>query len=154
MRKHGTAPMSELLGVEELATAVGCTPGRLRTLMRSGLLTPWDEHIHYELARVSIDLQLVVASERAQSPQVALFHPDIMSDPRFFILATNSIDPVRWGAGWTGTRHPQGLPGVLPSDAVKLVPSGKKVPTTMKRIAGAKYHIDKLLERASNSFIV
>lgn len=126
---------SAWLDVADFAELVGCSPARLRVLVRCGLLRPWERYIAREDApAVAVVPQLVVMDDPAIPPQVVRFHRDLVTDARFLVLVTNSVDPRRWGPGWPGSRDER-LTGLMDARRVKVMKPGSKITTAMKRIS-------------------
>lgn len=124
---------SDWLNVQEFAELVGCSVARLRILVRCGLLQPWSRYISYDPAPPMAAVpQLVVMT--GNGIEVVTFSPDLLTDPRFLVLATNSVDPKKWGEGWEGPRDAR-LVGLLDSQRIKVLQPGKKLTPNMKRIS-------------------
>ncbi len=125
---------NEWLDVQEFSKLVGCSTARLRLLVRCGLLKPWGFYLKYSPAEpIAATPRLVVMA--GDGAEVVTFSAELLTDPRFLVLATNSIDPVKWGPGWEGRRDAK-LVGFLDPKRVRVLEPGKKVTPTMRRIGG------------------
>lgn len=122
------------LDVQEFSKLVGCSTARLRLLVRCGLLKPWGFYLKYGPAEpIAATPRLVVMA--GDGAEVVTFSAELLTDPRFLVLATNSIDPVKWGPGWNGPRDAK-LVGFLDPKRVRVLEPGKKVTQIMRRIGG------------------
>lgn len=125
-------PMTKWLDVQEFATLVGCTPNRLRFLYRCGLLKQWGLYMSLDTAAMAGVSQLIVM--QGEGVQVVRFHEGLLTDPRLYALCTNTVDPLKWGPGWSGARDSR-FNIFLDTRRVKVLGPWKKITPMMKRIS-------------------
>ncbi|MDO5372352.1 MAG: hypothetical protein Q4F10_02775 [Corynebacterium glutamicum] len=127
--------MTDLLTLQELCEAIGCKPNRVVFLHRCGLLDPWSRFIKYDEYQPHHTTTELVEVSHLGIDRVR-FSPEILTDPRVFILLLNQVDPAKFGPGWEGVRDMRlRLPGVLDRPRIRALEPGQKIPAVMRRIA-------------------